>query len=206
MQQRPLIENFLEVLVSFVVHLRDQILRARQDFLFALLSPPWARRIPPDPCADEQVAAPARRHAVRRLRVRADGRAPARCASAQPLPSPSFKLCTARRLARRHTSTRDTQWPARACCCTALRPTSRCPQFIYAPSLPPPLRAASTQLARSAVAPTMMVEPSSAVSTLAVVGTTLAGEAEDFGGYTIPIVGLGLLAAIISLLAGPVED
>jgi hypothetical protein len=52
----------------------------------------------------------------------------------------------------------------------------------------------------------MMVEPSSAVSTLAVVGTTLAGEAEDFGGYTIPIVGLGLLAAIISLLAGPVED
>ena len=36
--------------------------------------------------------------------------------------------------------------------------------------------------------------------------TTIATTAGDFGGYTIPIVGLFLLAATISFLAGPLED
>ena len=44
------------------------------------------------------------------------------------------------------------------------------------------------------------------LATVAAAGTLLASNAGDFGGYTIPIVGLGLLAAIIGILAGPVED
>ena len=54
-----------------------------------------------------------------------------------------------------------------------------------------------------ATAPNMMVEE---VNALAQVTQQLASNAGDFGGYTIPIIGLGTLAAIISLLAGPVED
>ena len=34
----------------------------------------------------------------------------------------------------------------------------------------------------------------------------VAANAGDFGGYTIPVIGLTLLAAIIGILAGPVED
>ena len=34
----------------------------------------------------------------------------------------------------------------------------------------------------------------------------IATQAGDFGGYTIPIIGLALLGAIIGILAGPVED
>jgi hypothetical protein len=34
----------------------------------------------------------------------------------------------------------------------------------------------------------------------------IASSAGDFGGYTIPIIGLAILAATIGLLAGPVED
>merc|ERR1740122_131764 len=51
----------------------------------------------------------------------------------------------------------------------------------------------------------MSVESDSAASVLATIGTALA-DAGDFGGYTIPIVGLGVLAATIAILAGPVED
>jgi len=36
--------------------------------------------------------------------------------------------------------------------------------------------------------------------------TLLASNAGDFGGYTIPIIGLALLGATIGILAGPVED
>jgi hypothetical protein len=36
--------------------------------------------------------------------------------------------------------------------------------------------------------------------------TLLATTANDFGGYTIPIIGLTILAATIFLLAGPVEE
>jgi len=56
------------------------------------------------------------------------------------------------------------------------------------------------------VAPAMMVEAQSAVSVLDAVGTTLATDANDFGDYVIPIVGLGMLASTIAILAGPVED
>jgi hypothetical protein len=54
-------------------------------------------------------------------------------------------------------------------------------------------------------APTMMVEDAAA-GAVAAVTTTIATTAGDFGGYTIPIVGLFLLAATISFLAGPLED
>ena len=58
-----------------------------------------------------------------------------------------------------------------------------------------------------AVAPSMMVEETStAVSTLASIGTAVAASAGDFGGYTIPIIGISLLVAIIGILAGPVEE
>lgn len=38
------------------------------------------------------------------------------------------------------------------------------------------------------------------------VGMMLAASASDFGGYTIPIIGLGVIAATVALLAGPVEE
>jgi len=49
-------------------------------------------------------------------------------------------------------------------------------------------------------------EAQPAVSVLDAIGTSLATDANDYGGYAIPIVGLGVLAAIIAILAGPVED
>lgn len=52
----------------------------------------------------------------------------------------------------------------------------------------------------------MMVEADVAVSTVSAIGLTVAAAAGDFGGYTIPIIGLGVLAATISLLAGPVDE
>jgi hypothetical protein len=45
-----------------------------------------------------------------------------------------------------------------------------------------------------------------AVTTAIAPTPAFAASAGDFGGYTIPIIGLGGLAAIIALLAGPVED
>ena len=45
-----------------------------------------------------------------------------------------------------------------------------------------------------------------AVAAVAGATTLLASNAGDFGGYTIPIIGLGVLAATIGILAGPVED
>merc|ERR1712087_466385 len=58
-----------------------------------------------------------------------------------------------------------------------------------------------------AVAPTMVVEESEmALSAVNTIGTAVAAAAGDFGGYTIPIIGLGVLAATIAILAGPVED
>jgi len=72
-----------------------------------------------------------------------------------------------------------------------------------------PLRAPSAAVSR-AVAPTAMAEVESAeavVSAVAAAGATLvASSAGDFGGYTIPVIGLAVLAAIIGILAGPVED
>jgi len=58
-----------------------------------------------------------------------------------------------------------------------------------------------------ATGPDMVVgEVDAVATTLSSVGTTLATNSGDFGGMTIPIIGLGLLAAIIGILAGPVED
>lgn len=54
-----------------------------------------------------------------------------------------------------------------------------------------------------ATAPNMAVDE---LTTLAQISQQVASNAGDFGGYTIPIIGLGTLAAIIALLAGPVED
>eukprot|EP00308_Calcidiscus_leptoporus_P008087 CAMPEP_0119356734 /NCGR_PEP_ID=MMETSP1334-20130426/5265_1 /TAXON_ID=127549 /ORGANISM="Calcidiscus leptoporus, Strain RCC1130" /LENGTH=93 /DNA_ID=CAMNT_0007370827 /DNA_START=94 /DNA_END=375 /DNA_ORIENTATION=+ len=58
-----------------------------------------------------------------------------------------------------------------------------------------------------AVAPNMVIEESQLVlTTVNTIGTAVASAAGDFGGYTIPIIGLGVLAATIGILAGPVED
>ena len=59
-----------------------------------------------------------------------------------------------------------------------------------------------------AVAPSMVADQAAepVLATVAAAGTLLASNAGDFGGYTIPIIGLALLAAIIGILAGPVED
>lgn len=53
-----------------------------------------------------------------------------------------------------------------------------------------------------AVAPNMMVE----VDAINAATNLVAANAGDFGGYTVPVIGLGLLAAIIGILAGPVEE
>ena len=68
------------------------------------------------------------------------------------------------------------------------------------PSIAAPLKPLASRSA-----PTMMVEDAAA-GAVAAVTTTIATTAGDFGGYTIPIVGLFLLAATISFLAGPLED
>mmetsp|Transcript_12268 Transcript_12268/g.24960 ORF Transcript_12268/g.24960 Transcript_12268/m.24960 type:complete len:95 (-) Transcript_12268:200-484(-) len=58
-----------------------------------------------------------------------------------------------------------------------------------------------------AAEPSMMLEESqAALSTVSSISETLAANAGDFGGMTAPIVGLGLLSAVIALLAGPIED
>ncbi|KAL1525453.1 hypothetical protein AB1Y20_020310 [Prymnesium parvum] len=66
-----------------------------------------------------------------------------------------------------------------------------------------PLRARSAVGMSRATAPNMVVEE---LTALAQITEQLATNAGDFGGYTIPIIGLGTLAAVIALLAGPVED
>ena len=70
-----------------------------------------------------------------------------------------------------------------------------------------PLRGSTAQVSR-AVAPTAMLEESAevALSGVAAAATLVASNAGDFGGYTIPIIGLAVLAATIGILAGPVED
>lgn len=59
-----------------------------------------------------------------------------------------------------------------------------------------------------ATVPTAMVEESAevVVSAAAAATTLIATQAGDFGGYTLPIIGLAVLAATIGILAGPVED
>jgi hypothetical protein len=52
--------------------------------------------------------------------------------------------------------------------------------------------------------PVMILEDGSVL--VSQMPATLIADASDFGGYTIPIIGLVILAATIGLLAGPVED
>jgi hypothetical protein len=69
-----------------------------------------------------------------------------------------------------------------------------------------PAAAAAQPLPRAA-APTMVLEEAGVVvSNLPATGTLIATNASDFGGSTIPVIGLVVLAATIALLAGPVED
>jgi len=56
-----------------------------------------------------------------------------------------------------------------------------------------------------AASPNMVMEEA-ALPIISSIGMAVAASAGDFGGYTIPIIGLGLLTATIALLAGPVED
>merc|ERR1719316_2522412 len=62
-----------------------------------------------------------------------------------------------------------------------------------------PLRAPTAPVVERAVAPNMMVE----VDAVNAATNLVAANAGDFGGYTIPVIGLGLLGAIIGILAGP---
>ncbi len=87
--------------------------------------------------------------------------------------------------------------------CSPADPSS--PTVLLTPPLPPPpLAAPAAQVTRASNA-NMVIEPE-AVTTLANMGNTIAASADDFGGYFIPIIGLGTLSAVIALLAGPVED
>ena len=64
-------------------------------------------------------------------------------------------------------------------------------------------------MTRAVAPPSMVVESvdAEAVASAVTAATTLvAASAGDFGGYTIPIIGLTVLAATIGFLAGPVED
>jgi hypothetical protein len=80
---------------------------------------------------------------------------------------------------------------------------------FFTPPIPPPAVAQgfmaaapvlpAEQLPATFVDGTMLAPVSSA-------STLIATQAGDFGGYTIPVIGLASLAAIIALLAGPVED
>ena len=72
------------------------------------------------------------------------------------------------------------------------------PRSLCTAPMKAPLRAAE---------PSMVLEESQvAMTTLSQVSEQLAASSGDFGGMTIPIIGLGLLASIIALLAGPLED
>ena len=67
--------------------------------------------------------------------------------------------------------------------------------------------AAKMKAPQRAAGPSMMMEESQvALSTLNSISETVATNSGDFGGGTIPIIGLSVLASIIALLAGPVED
>jgi hypothetical protein len=73
------------------------------------------------------------------------------------------------------------------------------------PAMLSPMLAAPMQPYARASEPMMILEESSVVvSTLPT--QLIASQAGDFGGYTIPIIGLAILAATIGLLAGPVEE
>jgi hypothetical protein len=75
------------------------------------------------------------------------------------------------------------------------------------PAMLSPMPSAPVQTYGRASAPTMVLEEAGVVvSNLPATGTLIATNASDFGGSTIPVIGLVVLAATIALLAGPVED
>ena len=93
---------------------------------------------------------------------------------------------------------------ARARVADTTRP-SRQSKRLFAPTHTPLLLcvAAAVKAPVRAAEPSMMVEEMTALSSIS---QTLAANAGDFGGMAAPIIGLGLLSAIIALLAGPIED
>jgi NAD(P)-dependent dehydrogenase (short-subunit alcohol dehydrogenase family) len=81
------------------------------------------------------------------------------------------------------------------------------PAGIPVQQVNPAMVAAPMQPYARASEPIMIIEESSVVvSNLPQTTTLIATQAGDFGGYTIPVIGLVVLAATIGLLAGPVED
>jgi hypothetical protein len=73
-----------------------------------------------------------------------------------------------------------------------------------APVLMNPAMLAPAQSYARASEPVMILEDGTVL--VSQMPATLIADASDFGGYTIPIIGLVILAATIGLLAGPVED
>jgi hypothetical protein len=83
------------------------------------------------------------------------------------------------------------------------------PQYVpvqQAPVLMNQMMYAPAQSYTRASEPVMILDEASVVVSNMPAGTLIASSASDFGGYTIPIIGLAILAATIGLLAGPVED
>jgi len=61
-------------------------------------------------------------------------------------------------------------------------------------------------LISAATAAAVTFQPAAAHASVDQVTNLVATSSSDFGGSTIPLIGLGVLAATIALLAGPVED
>jgi hypothetical protein len=79
------------------------------------------------------------------------------------------------------------------------------PAYVQqAPVLMNPAMLAPAQSYARASEPVMILEDGTVL--VSQMPATLIADASDFGGYTIPIIGLVILAATIGLLAGPVED
>ena len=94
---------------------------------------------------------------------------------------------------------------ARARVADTTRPSRQSKRHSFAPTHTPLLLcvAAAVKAPVRAAEPSMMVEEMTALSSIS---QTLAANAGDFGGMAAPIIGLGLLSAIIALLAGPIDD
>ena len=92
---------------------------------------------------------------------------------------------------------------ARARVADTTRPSRQSKHHTIAPTHTPLCVAAAVKAPVRAAEPSMMVEEMTALSSIS---QTLAANSGDFGGMAAPIIGLGLLSAIIALLAGPIED
>jgi hypothetical protein len=72
---------------------------------------------------------------------------------------------------------------------------------LFVPPVGAPAASMLAAPSAAAAVPTYVVPSASVASS-----TLIASSAGDFGGYTIPIIGLVILAATVAFLAGPVED